>query len=57
MLIEVLQTQEVSYLSAEEMSGDKVEYISETEIIEQHPDIKLIFAIENISSISKIYMV
>ena len=37
-LIEVQQTQENSYVSAEEMSEGENEYISETEDKEDHPD-------------------
>ena len=37
-LIKVQETQTVSHLSMEQMSGDEVEYISETENIEKHPD-------------------
>ena len=58
--IEVQPTQEESYLSAEDMFGDEVVYISESEIREKHPDtnsmteklfLNLTFQNKNISSI------
>ena len=37
-LMEVQQTQEEYYLSAEEMSGYEVDYMTEFDNIEKHPD-------------------